>query len=166
MMAELKKAHDGTPWWARTAVLALFAAIAFGALVTLDFTDEVKDYGRQNRADAIVTCEQGNQNRVADIENLRGDIARLRGTARAERADIAGLRAMGVTDLEWIGAHGENLVGIERNIVQKEKAIQRKLSSIEPYSLSPGSPFKDCEAANPVSDQQGVHISIPIPFVD
>ncbi len=164
-MATLKKAHNETPWRTRGAVLTLFAAIAFGVIVMLDFTDEVKNYGEQHRADHILSCKQANENRAADIENLRGDIERLRGTARAERADIAGLRAMGVTDLEWIGAHGENLVGIERNIVQKEKAIQRKLSSIEPYySLSPGSPFKDCEAANPVSDQQGVNISIPIPF--
>lgn len=162
MMAELKKAHNETPWWARTAVLALFAAIAFGAIVTLDFTDEVKDYGRQNRANAILTCEQGNQNRVADIENLRGDIARLKGYVAAEQADIAGLQRSGVSDAAWINAHGRNLVGIERNIVQKQNAIKDKLASIEPFAVAPGSPVKDCERANPPS-RAGTS---PIPFVD
>lgn len=163
-MAQLKKAHNETPWWARGAVLTLFAAVSFGVIVMLDFTDEVKRYGEQNRVNAIISCQRANENRAADIENLRGDIERLEGTARAERADIAGLRAMGVTDLEWIGAHGENLVGIERNIAQKEKAIQRKIASIEPFAAEPGSSQKDCEKANPVSTAEGISITVPIPF--
>lgn len=164
-MATLKKAHNDTPWYARLAVLALFAAVAFAVIVTLDFTNEVKGYGEQNRANAIISCQQANANRKADIQNLSGDIRRLRGTAKAERADLAGLRRSGVTDPEWLGAHQINLDGIERNIREKQHAIDRKIASIEPFSAREGTAFKDCQAANPISSSSPrVRISIPIPF--
>ena len=150
-MAQLKKAHDDTPWWARVSVLAVGVAIAFLVIVVLNFTDEVKEYADQNRANAIVACEQANAARQADINNLRGDIERLEGTAAAEQADIEGLQRSGVSDLRWINAHRRNLVGIERNIVQKEEAIRAKLKSIEPFAVAPGSPLKDCDRANPGS---------------
>ena len=163
-MAELKKAHKETPWWARAAVLALFAAIGFGVIVMLNLANEVKGYSTQNRDNAVATCQQGNVNRKADLQNLRGDIKRLRGTAAAERADLAGLRRSGVTDPEWLGAHQTNLDGIVFNIGQKERAIRRKLASIEPYSAREGTAFKDCQAANPLPPGRGISISIPIPF--
>lgn len=162
MMAKLKEAHSDTPWWATLSVLAVGFANAFLVIVVLDFTGEVKHYSEQNRANAITSCRQANVNRKADLRNLRGDIRRLRGTAAAEQADIAGLQRSGVSDPAWISAHGRNLVGIERNIVQKQNAIKDKLASIEPFAVAPGSPVKDCERTNPPSHAG----TSPIPFVD
>lgn len=131
------------------AIFFLGASLALLLVVVLAFTNRVKDYEAQNRANSIAACIRGNETRVADVKDLRGDVARLRAQVKAEDADIAGLLRSPVQDARWVAAHADTKDALTRGISQKQKAVRDKLAAVEELADGEDPAVVDCERAYP-----------------
>lgn len=149
MVEELKKVHHETPWWVRLAVLAVGAVLAILIVVVGVYTNDVKGFSEQNRANAIAACERGNEARVGDIRNLRSDLTRLKQQRKAESADIAGLFRSPVQDPVWVAAHADARDAMTAGIVQKRFAIDETLDSIKGLTFPDKPAVIDCQSAYP-----------------
>lgn len=148
-MAQLKRAHDETPWWARLSVLIVGLVLAGLLIVVLDFTSRVKEAAEQNRVNSIVACYSANQGRQADIVDLTSDLVLLRASALELEADIAGLRVRVPEGTEWLAAKRASLEATRAAIALKRRSIDDQLAAVAEYAVRPGSPLKDCQKAFP-----------------
>lgn len=149
MMAELKRAHDETPWWVRLSVLLVGGILCVLMLTVLYFTNQVKEYEQQNRANSIAACERGNEARVADVRNLNADIERLNAHLASIVRDAVNLQRYLPAAQSWIDVKLTEARALKHAIEDKRLIARDKLAAVEPYAVSEGSPLADCERAYP-----------------
>lgn len=149
MMAELKRAHDEIPWWERIEVLLVGGILCVLVLTVLYFTNQVKEYEQQNRANSIAACERGNEARVADVRNLNADIERLNAHLASIVRDALNLQRYLPNAQSWIDVKLTEVRALKVAIEDKRAIAQEKIASIEPYAVRKGSPLVDCQRAYP-----------------
>lgn len=150
--------EDEEEHWRDRVAPAVAALVLIGTLIIVSlFVDDVRNLSEQNRENNLDACERGNVQRVADIQNLRADIAVLESDIKSIRSDRAGLIRLAVLipspQLEghedWILAK-ENELDRERIALDfKRGTVHQKLAAISTVAIRPGSPVTDCARAYP-----------------
>ena len=149
-MAEVKRTHEETPRRARIAVAGLGLALLGLVVVVVVFTNTVKGYAEQNRANSLAACLRMNVERLATVRDLSNDVARLRAQVLEIDADIEGIRAYLPGATGWLLAKRQSRVAQLRGIEFKRQVIHDKIRAVAPFAVRPGSPVVDCEKAPPV----------------